>query len=260
MLAAMRMQVLVCLLALFTGCAYQRYTTPVHTTTDVKLSSKELPSQMYTFRLLSADVPPHKISGLTWDDDGTGPDPFARLFVNGRLVWESEVIENQVRPEWNVVLPHNVIVPSNAKFRLELWDYDTPVSADPIGAIERIGLPSSVVPEAIARIELDNRAMAAVMVGAPHASRGVGISVEARSDALKVYAVEPYSPASRAGIRVGQMIVGIGGQPVSQMDSNDALGRLALAADRDQKLSVADSDGKNPREIALDKGFLWLVM
>jgi hypothetical protein len=260
MLAPMRKQAFLWILGLAVGCAYPRYTTPQNAASDAKFSSKELPSQMYTFRLIGADVPPHKISGLTWDDDGTGPDAFARLYVNGRLVWESDVVENQLRPQWNAVLPRNVIIPSNARFRLELWDYDTPVSADPIGAIERIGLPQQVVPETPARIELDNRAMAVVMAGAPHAFRGVGLSVEARSDALKVYAVEPYSPASRAGIRVGQMIVGIGGQRVSSMEPNDALGRLALAADRDQKLAVTDSDGHNEREIALDKGYLWLVM
>ena len=120
MLAAMRTLAWLLLLATFTGCAYQRYTTPVHAAPDVKLSSKDRPAQMYTFRLISADVPPTKISGLTWDDDGSGPDPFARLYVDNRLVWESPVIENQTRPEWNIVLPANVLIPSNSKFRLEL--------------------------------------------------------------------------------------------------------------------------------------------
>jgi hypothetical protein len=260
MLAAMRTLACLLLFATFTGCAYQRYTTPLHAATDAKLSSKERPAQMYTFRLISADVPPTKISGLTWDDDGSGPDPFARLYIDNRLVWESSVIENQTRPEWNVVLPANVLIPSNSKFRLELWDRDTAVSADPIGSIERIGLPSVAMPDALARLELDSRAMAVIMVSAPHANRGVGLSVEARGDALKVYAVEPYSPAARAGIRIGERIVGIGSERVSQMGANDALGELALAADRGHKLSVTDAEGKNERVVTLDQGFVWLVM
>jgi Ca2+-dependent lipid-binding protein len=259
MLAAMRWSAWLGILGFAVGCAYPRYTTPLNTASEAKLSSKELPQQMYSFKLVSADVPQRKISGLTWDDDGSGPDTFARLYIDGRLVWESEVIEDQVHPAWNAVLPRNVLIPSSSKFRLELWDYDTPVSADPIGSIERVGLPTQVVPESQVRIELD-RAMAVVMAGAPHPHRGVGLSVEAHSDALKVYGVEPYSPASRAGIRVGQRIVGIGGQRVSAMESNDALGRLALAAERDQKLAVTDSDGHNEREVALDKGFIWLVL
>jgi hypothetical protein len=261
MLAAMRHFALLLVLAGgLGGCAYQRYTTPLHPASDVKLASKDQPAQMYTFRLISADIPPTKLSGLAWDDDGSGPDPFARLYVDNQLVWESAVLENTAKPEWNVVLPRNVLIPSNRQFRIELWDKDTAVSADPIGSLEHTGLPNTLVPDALTRIELDNRAWVAVMISPPHPYRGVGLSVEARSGALKVYEVEPYSPAARAGIRVGELIVGIAGERVEHMGSNDAVSELALAADRGHKLMVADSEGKNEREVMLDHGYVWLIM
>jgi hypothetical protein len=215
---------------------------------------------MYTFRLISAEIPPTKMSGLPWDDDGSGPDAFARLYVNNQLVWESDVIENSTRPQWNVVLPRNVVIPKNADFRLELWDYDTAVSADPIGRVEHSGLPTTAVPDAEARLELDNRTMVTIMVAAPHAMTGVGLSVEARDNFLKIYNVEPYSPAARAGIRVGELIVGIAGERVAHMGASDAVSELALAADRGHKLMIADAEGKNEREVTLDKGYVWLVM
>jgi S1-C subfamily serine protease len=182
------------------------------------------------------------------------------LYIDGQLVWESEVKEDQVRPEWNVVLPRNVAIRSNSLFRLELWDRDTSISADPIGSIERRGLPENAVPDAQARLSLDSKATVLIMVGAPRPHKGVGLSVEARPDALKVIGLEPFSPASRAGIRVGDMIVGVGNERVSHMGPNDAVSELSMAAERGHKLTVAGASGTNEREITLDQGYVWLIM
>jgi PDZ domain/C2 domain len=242
------------------GCAYRRHTTPLHLEPDARVPSKERPGHMYTFRLISARVDGQKISGLPWDDDGSGPDPFVRLHVAGRLIWESEVKENQVAPEWNAVLPRNVVIGPESPFRLELWDWDTAISADPIGRIERTGLPPTVVPDAIARLQLDNKGTAVVMITAPRAHRGVGVTVEVRSDALKVLAVEPYSPGARAGIKVGDLITGIASERVEHMDDADAMSELSMASERGYKLTVADAEGLNERDVILDKGYVWLVM
>jgi hypothetical protein len=246
-------------LAGLSSCAYQRYATPLHLELNPKLAGNAAPAGMYAFRLINAEVPPTKMSGLSWDEDGTGPDPFVRLIIDGRKVWESEAKQDQARPEWNVVLPHNVVIHSNSQFRLELWDRDTTVSADPIGQIEHRGLPVNAVPDAQARLQLD-RATVTIMVSAPQAHKGVGLSVEARPDALKVIAVEPYSPASRAGIRVGEMIVGVGSERVSHMGPNDAVSEVSLAAERAHKLVVADGDRKSEREVTLDQGYVWVIM
>ena len=261
MLGAMRtLATVLSLSCVLGGCAYQRYNTPLHAAPDVKLATKDLPPHMYAFRLISAEVPPTKISGLPWDEDGSGPDPFVRLYVQNQLVWESPVIEDQTRPEWNAVLPRNIVIPADAEFRLELWDRDTAVSADPIGRIERSGLPTTALPGAVARLELDRSAMISIMVSPPQAHRGVGLAVEAHSDGLKVLTVEPYSPAARAGIRTGQWIVGIGNERVKYMGERDAVSELALAVDRGHKLTVADANGHNEREVTLDQGYVWLVM
>jgi hypothetical protein len=243
--------------ACLSSCAYPRYTTPLHAELNPKLSSKDRPGGVYTFRLISAELPPTKISGLTWDDDGSGPDPFVRLYVDGRLVWESEVKSDQARPEWNVVLPRNVAIRSNSLFRLELWDRDTSIGADPIGQLERRGLPANVVLDAQARLQLGN-ATVLVMVQAPHAHKGVGLAVEARSDKLEVLSVEPYSPAGRAGIRVGDIIVGVGSARVSQLGPEGAVSALSLASERGHKVTLAGKGGE--RQVTLDQGYVWLVM
>jgi C-terminal processing protease CtpA/Prc len=116
------------------------------------------------------------------------------------------------------------------------------------------------MPDAEARLPLDNMAMISIMVSAPRAHKGVGLSVEARSDALKVIKVEPYSPAARAGIRAGDLIVAVGSDRVSHVGPSDAVSELALSIDRGHKLTVADASGKHEREVQLDTGYVWLVM
>src|SRR5262245_32058653 len=121
MLAAMRgrigplqvWQLFSCLIAVtaVVGCAYPRHTTPLNAAPGLKVPSEQVPGGMYTLQLISATAPPTKISGLAWDDDGSGPDLFVRLYVADRMVWESPVIENETKPQWNRVLPANVIIP-----------------------------------------------------------------------------------------------------------------------------------------------------
>jgi hypothetical protein len=242
------------------GCAYPRHTTPLNTASDLKVPSEQVPGGMYTFQLISATAPETKISGLPWDDDGTGPDIFVRIYVDERMVWESPVIENTNKPQWNRVLPRNVIIPRNSDFRIELWDYDTAVSADPIGRLEHRGLPMTAIPGALARLQLDSATMLIITVNPPRPHRGVGLTVEVRPDVLKVLSVEPFSPAARAGIKSGDQIVGIGSERVKDLDEGAKMSELSLAGSKNAKLAVVDSHGKNEREAQLDGELVWLVL
>ena len=219
-----------------------------------------MPRDMYTFRLIGATMPERKISGLAWDDDGSAADPFVRLYIDGRLVWQSEVLDDTLQPEWNAVLPGNVIIKPDSGFRMELLDWDTPVSYDPIARIERTGLPANALPDAIARLQLDTRSTLTVLLSAPTAHRGVGLSVEVRPGAMKIVSVEQYSPASRAGLRAGQLIVGVGMERVANIDDDEAASSLSLAVDRKAKLVVTDTEAGPERDVALDEGFLWVVL
>jgi hypothetical protein len=246
-------------LALAWGCAYRRHTTLLNPVPRAA-ESTQMPKDMYSLRVIGAEAPARKISGLPWDDDGTDPDPFIRLYVDNRLVWESEVAENQHRPQWGITLPRNIVVRSESRFRLELWDYDTPVSADPIGHIERTGLPTNALPDAQARVPLNTQAMVILLVSAPVAHQGVGLTVELRSDYLKVLQVEPYSPAARGGIVAGEHIVGIGAERVAHMGDDEASSALSLAVDRKHRLLVTDAEGRGEREVMLEGKLVWLVM
>ena len=205
-------------------------------------------------------MPERKISGLAWDDDGSAADPFVRLYIDKRLVWESDVLEDTLRPEWNQVLPGNVIVKNDSHFRIELLDWDTPVSYDPIARVERMGLPVNALPDAIARLQLDTRSTVTILLSNPSAHRGVGVSVEVRPEGLKVTGVRPYSPASRGGIKPGDLIVGIGTERVAHMSDDEASSRLSLAVERKENLVVTEIGGHSERDVVLDQQPLWVVL
>ena len=241
------------------ACAYRHHVTPLQTVPNPPRTSQEWPSGVYGLRLQQAEARQVKLSGLTWDDDGTLPDVFLRIFIEGRKVWQSEVITNDDTPVWNVGLPANVVIPKDAHLRIELWDWDTPLSADPMGHTERRGLPNAL-PGTESRFVLNTSAVVTLMVTAPEPRRGVGLSVELQPDALKVLSVEPYSPAARAGIKVGDRITSIGHAPVAELSTDKAASELSLAVDRQHELGLTNADGGNARAVKLDQGYVWLVL
>ncbi|HEY2734812.1 MAG TPA: PDZ domain-containing protein [Polyangiales bacterium] len=216
------------------------------------------PDNLWSIRFVDAQLPEFKGGGLQWDSDGTPPDPFVRLVINGRKIWESPVQRDTRHPVWNTTLPRNIYVPPGANFRIELWDDDAATN-DPAGVLLRSGLPETARPDALAHLGLDNLATVTVIVSAPRASRGLGVAFEEHSDALVLLSVEPFSPAARAGLKTGERIVAIGDSRVSQLTAAKAASELSLSSDHGSTLVVADEHGKE-REVPLDRDFLWLLM
>jgi len=243
---------------LASGCAYPRRDTLTYAAPKTEGLIQDQPSGLYSIRLIGAEIPPFKGAGLPWDSDGSGPDPFLRLILDGRVIWESPPQEDTNRPEWNITLPRNIFVAPMTKFRIELWDKDT-ASSDPAGSVVRAGLPENALPNAVARLALDNLGAVSITVSSPTPSKGVGLRFEIHDDGLSVLAVEPFSPAARAGIKPGDLITAIGESRVETVGGDRAASLLSLAADRGAALQVKDSRGRT-REAQLDGSYLWLIM
>jgi hypothetical protein len=248
-------------LGLVASCAYERRSTFLYPVTNTSIATPpNQPSFLWSVTISSAQIPPRKPSGLSWDDDNSPPDPFVILYVDDRLVWESAVVENMLTPTWNSVLPRNVAIKRDSSLRIEIWDRDTPPASDPIGRIQRIGLPSTAQPNAVARLITDTGAILSITVAPPKYHKGVGVTwFEERPSALVVLEVEQYSPAGRAGLRSGDRIVAINGQSVESLGDSQAASLFSLAAERSYELQIIDNKDKR-RAVTLDRGFVWLTM
>lgn len=253
----MRIFGLVLLVAALAGCAYPRRTTLVHAAPP-SAEPQDTPSHLWSIRFVDAQLPEAKGEGLPWDGDGSGPDPFVRLTLDGRVVWESPVQADTLHPTWNVTLPRNVYITAQTRFRVELWDGDT-AAKDPAGNIVRSGLPENALPDASAHLTLDNGATVTIVVSKPQPSQGLGVDFEEHSDALWILSVERFSPAARVGIQVGDHVVAVGGVRIDAMTAAKAASELSLSADRAATLTVRDAKGKE-RQVTLERGYLWLTM
>jgi len=222
------------------------------------MTSFDTPQDVWQVRFVTALIPSTQRSGLPWDDD-EGPDAFLRFFRNDRMLFESEPITDSTEPTWNVTIPDNVWLPAHQSLRIELWDQDG-VGEDPIGIWTHTGLPSAALADADVRITLEGGSSLTFRVQAPIAHRGVGIrDYEIRSDALIVLDVIERSPAGRAGIRLGDRIIAVGGNPVSEMTEGRAASALSMSADRRQVLTVLGPDGRQS-DVQLDNGYVWLAL
>jgi membrane-associated protease RseP (regulator of RpoE activity) len=239
------------------SCAYPRRATTLAAVPPGNLAGA--PDALWTLRLVRASVPPGRRGGGGWDDGDGKPDPYVRLYRDDALVFESPVIEDTLSPAFELELPRNVLLPSSAKLRFELWDEDG-VSDDPIGVWRGTGLPASALPDADALVRMDSSAELVSRITAPRAHRGVGIpEYEVRADRLEVISVLPHSPAGRAGIQPGDAVVAIAGVPIATMTEAEAATALSLAVERRSVVTVTTTTGERA-ELPLDQGYVWLAM
>jgi hypothetical protein len=241
---------------LLLGCAYPRRSTPLSAVSEDMAKTVSAPANLWRLVLVRADIPPHQRSGLAWDDDG-GPDPYLKVVVDGRELWQSPVIPNNIHPQFDASPPKNFAFNPDTRVRLELWDKDG-VSGDPIGIYEGRGLGQAIL-GAPTTLKLEGGATVTVKVDRPIPHYGSGIaSYEVRKRALLVLKVVANSPAARAGLKAGDHITAIGGKLIDDLPGGQAESALTQAGQTGAELTV-EKDGKY-KGIKLDDGYVWLSM
>jgi carboxyl-terminal processing protease len=82
---------------------------------------------------------------------------------------------------------------------------------------------------------------------------GVGLTVTEVPKGLRVASVLPDTPAKRAGIEVGDLIVAVDGKSIQGVPSEVSTGRIKGPAGTEVELRIEPGEGGNPREITVER-------
>jgi hypothetical protein len=197
------------------GAVYPEMRTPM-----VAPGAQDLepaPKDMRWIGFLKGTVPLETRDGRKWDATGNAaPDPYAVLLLKGKVVIKTPVQSNTTTPTWPGSPAGNFRLGARDNFRVELWD-NNPLTDHPIGVKDNVSLSEEGVGNGKVEITFDTGAEIVIGVEPPHARWGMGFFYELRVGEAYVTRVYQESPASRAGVKVGDQILEIDGQPVSKM-------------------------------------------
>lgn len=248
----MRLLLLLCLVV---ACVHPQRSTslsPVQNLDDI-----QAPNDLHRLSFVSAIIPPRARGDQPWDEDGSPPDPFVRVYRDGDLIYESDAVDDSIQPRFEDAISENVILPRTAEVRIELWDSEDLRLPKPIGTWRGRGLPPTALPGADARITMEGSSQLTFRVEPPEAFRGTGITLyELRRDELFVDQVIRFSPAGRAGLDHGDRIIAIDGQPIADLGNDAAAGALSMASSRRTPMTVIHADGRR-EDVTLDSGYVW---
>jgi hypothetical protein len=193
------------------------------------------PDTLRRLVFLSAELPPSRPDGRTWDDDG-GPDLYAVLYRNDQEVFRTPVAPNTLRPEWPSAAVTARLEP-HARFRVELRDDDGPVE-ELVAETHFTGVPSGAIEGSNMLLRLEGGAVVTIRSLAPEPMLGLGVDYEVHESYLRVLAVEAASPGATAGLRPGDHVVSIDRQSVAALGEVGARQAMDRAALRDVSLTI----------------------
>ena len=77
----------------------------------------------WTFTVVSASISTTKADGTPWDADGSAPDPFAKMYLDGVLVGTTPELEDTFTPTWSYA-PAPIVIEAGSDLSLDLIDSD----------------------------------------------------------------------------------------------------------------------------------------
>jgi hypothetical protein len=218
-LLVFRLRVLALLLvAAASGCSavYPEVQTPVRPLDRRQVEPP--PKEVVWIQFKGANVPAQTRDGRMWGGDlgGGVPDPYAELFINGRLLLKTPAQSGTLNPTWPNGPAGNFRLNDGDRFRVELWDsgalHDQPIGIKDIG-----GLTEEIESAGETGVECDTGARVRVAFEPAHGRIGLGFHYELRIGEVFVTRVYEESPAGRAGIKPGDQILSLEGKPVANL-------------------------------------------
>jgi hypothetical protein len=187
------------------------------------------PNDLRWIAFKGATVPTETRDGRRWGGDlgRSAPDPYAVLFLNGKVLIKTPAQGGTLTPTWPDGPAGNFRVKKGDHFRVELWDSNT-INDHPIGFKDVGSLDESVDVTGEADIECNSGAHVRVAFEPAHARLGLGFYYELRIGEVFVTRVYEESPAGRAKVKPGDQILALDGKAVSGLKAPEVQSLLNM--------------------------------
>ncbi|MCU0683633.1 MAG: PDZ domain-containing protein [Polyangiaceae bacterium] len=240
-----------------TGCAaiYPERATPVREPIAGQILQPPPQLNFVWVAIEEGEVPPKTRDGRRWRDSKSGaPNPFAIVFVNGRELLRTRPRSDTYRPRWDDAPRGNFRFNAGDRVRVELWD--SALIGHPICVREIGPVSERWAEEGRVDARCDDGARVTLRWEPAHGRYGYGFSYEFRTYDVFVSRVSAESPAARAGLRVGDQIVSLGGRSASSLKSGELQSYLNAPRGEGVTLGIRRADGSNA-EISLKEGAIY---
>jgi hypothetical protein len=238
------------------GAVYPQLSTPVRTPPAHVQLTPPPPDDLLFIKFASAMIPTRTRDGRNWDSvGGSLPDPFAKLYVDGKVILETPVQSNTLTPTWPDQRKANYHVRPGASVKVELWD-SNPINNHPICIADVSDLHSEASSDGPLRIDCSSGVELSLEVDPAHSRLGVGLFYELRREEVVVTRVLRESPAARAGLARGDQLLKIQGKVVKTMADGEAQSLINANAATGVTLLVKKPDNSEV-EMSIKEGAIY---
>jgi len=243
--------------AMLSSCAavFPELTTPVRMPVAEQAVDPPPPPDLFWISVREGTAPEKTRDGRSWHElGGKLPDPYVVVFVNGKELLRTNPESSTLHPTWPGSPRGNFRIQRNDKLRVEMWQeglVKTPICVKNVGGDTEDWVGARQI-----RVSCDGGAEVILAWEPAHGRVGYGFYYEMRTETVNVTRIFEESPAARAGLKSGDQIWSVDGQPTKGMKAGEIQGHFN--AQRTEGVEIEfNRGGEAPRKITLKEGSIY---